>query len=67
MTFAIRLEKQIGLNFWQSTDPNVIMSSSPCKWDLHEAKIFVDENRTEKMPFAVYLIRGWYQRKIWPK
>ena len=64
---AVRLEKQLGLTFWQSPDPIVIMSSSPERWDLHEAKVFVDENRTEQMSFAVYLIRGWYHKKIWPR
>jgi hypothetical protein len=64
--FAIRIENQPGLEFWQSPDPNTIMSSTPERWDLHEAKKFVDEHRTEKQPFAVYHIRGWYHKKIYP-
>ena len=64
--FAVRIEKQPGLIFWQSPDPNVIMSSSPVRWDLHEARLFVDEHRSDKMPLAVYHIRGWYQKKVYP-
>jgi len=64
---AVRDENQSGLIFWQSPDPNVIMSSSPERWGLHEARVFIDEHRTDNQPFAAYQIRGWYQKKIYPK
>ena len=54
------------LKFWLCPDLEG-MSSEPEKWDLYSARKFVDKHRTEVSPWAVYSIRGFYHKKIWPR
>jgi len=66
--FAVRVDNQPkdALKFWLSPDLNGL-SSEPERWDLSSARKFVDEHRTEKVPYAVYSIRGFYHKKVWPR
>ncbi len=49
------------------TDFGSAASSRPEPWNLTEAIQYCRDNRTEKGPLAVYAIRGFYQKKVWPK
>ena len=63
---AVRVENQPSFKFWLTADQDSL-SSVPERWDLADARKFVDEHRTEKSLYAVYSIRGFYHKKIWPR
>ena len=66
--FAVRVDNTPNdmLKFWLCSDLKRL-SSEPERWPLYQARQFVDEHRTDITPYAVYHIRGFYHKKIWPK
>ena len=52
---------------WLTYPPSGGVSSRPEEWPVAEARRYVDKQRNEQRPLAVYSYHGYVQRKIWPR
>lgn len=50
---------------WVCPDDSGVCSR-PQPWDLTKAKAYVDKHRSSDCPDAVYYVRGFWQKKVWP-
>lgn len=65
MSYGIRLERSKDWPCpWFGQDQSA--SSEVQSWPLAEARKYVDDHRSEERLIAVYCVRGFYQKKIYP-